>query len=252
MGPAPGREDRVRKTAMTQSGSTATEGIHRAIEWILRQALLHEHRQSHGTLPHVGHTAGQINPAARRQRDHQSSSALRTRRKARTSTAASTLTKTPLGSTISITPSARDRGGAGTGTAGGIASLPSSACSAGASSTCAKLGADPVTTLTWPPRACCRHEYSRPLLIAYLRATSVGVSSEFSSQPRSPASAPPSKYAVARAQEPPHAPALYPYDLSYGRPQHQRPQPQTTMSPWPPSITIRQQTATRRRHTGYV
>jgi hypothetical protein len=120
---------------------------------ILQQALLHQHRQSHGTLPHVGHTAGKVNPTTRRQRDHQSPSALRTRRKARPSTAASTRTKTPLRSTISITPSGRD-GGAGT------------------------AGAGPVTTLTWPPRTCWRHEYSRPLLIAYLRATSVGVSAE--------------------------------------------------------------------------
>src|SRR5262249_14778250 len=82
-------------------GSTATEGIHRSVERVLRQALLHQHRQAHGTLSHVGHTAGKVNPAARRQRDHQSFSALRTRRKARPSTAASTRTKTPLGSAIS-------------------------------------------------------------------------------------------------------------------------------------------------------
>src|ERR1700750_1656231 len=68
---------------------------------------------------------------------------------------------------------------------------------------------------------------------------------------RSPASAPPSKYGAARGQEPPHAPAPYPYELSYGRPQHQRPKPQTTVPPSPPSITIKPASATRRRHTAY-
>jgi hypothetical protein len=56
--------------------------------------------------------------------------------------------------------------------------MPSGACRPAANSTCAKLGVGPVTTLTWPPSTCWRHEYSKPLLIAYLRATSVGVSSE--------------------------------------------------------------------------
>src|ERR1700755_1703427 len=159
---------------LDQSRSTATEGIHRSVERVLRQTLLHQHGQSHSTLPHVGYTTGQVNSATRRQCDHRSSSALRTRRNARPSTVASTRTKTPLGSTTSITPSGRD-GGGGAGISGNTGSLASSA---GPSSTRAKLGADPVTTLTWPPRTCWRHEYSRPLLIAYLRATSVGVRSD--------------------------------------------------------------------------
>ena len=40
------------------------------------------------------------------------------------------------------------------GTLGDTGSLPFDACNAGASSTRAKLGADPVMTLIWPPRTC--------------------------------------------------------------------------------------------------
>jgi hypothetical protein len=42
-------------------------------------------------------------------------------------------------------------------------------------STRAKLGEDRTIGLPWTPRSRCRHVYSRPLLIACLRATAVGV-----------------------------------------------------------------------------
>src|SRR4051794_12556550 len=164
---------------LDQPGSTATEGVNRPIKRVLQQAPLHQHRQSHGPFAHISHATGQVNPTTRRQSDHRSVSALRTRRNARTSTDASTRTKTPLGSTISISPSCRDDdGGGAAGTVDAVGAWPSASASAGDSWTRAKLVAAPVTTLTWPPRTCWRHEYSRPLLIAYLRATSVGVSSE--------------------------------------------------------------------------
>src|SRR3954468_14152880 len=103
----------------------------------LNLSLGREGRPSH----HVGHTAGQVNPPTRRQRDHRSSSALRTRRKARPSTAASKRTKTPFGSTISISPSGRDNeGGKDAPTVGDTGSLPSGDCSVVASSTRVNLG----------------------------------------------------------------------------------------------------------------
>lgn len=46
---------------------------------------------------------------------------------------------------------------------------------AGTISTRAKLGDDCCKTVIWLPSSFCRQPYSRPLLMPYLRATSVGV-----------------------------------------------------------------------------
>jgi hypothetical protein len=75
------------------------------------QALLDQHRQADHALAHIGHPAGEVDTAARRQRNHRPSSAPSTRRSARPSTWASTRSDTPPGSTISISPC--DRGGDG-------------------------------------------------------------------------------------------------------------------------------------------
>lgn len=45
---------------LDQARTTAAESIHRTIERVLRQALLHQHGQAHGAFPHVGDATGQI------------------------------------------------------------------------------------------------------------------------------------------------------------------------------------------------
>ena len=78
--------DPVVPEQLDQPGTAATKGKQRPTERILRQALLHQHRQADHPLAHVGDAAGQIDPHPGGRRDHRPSSAASTRRSARLST----------------------------------------------------------------------------------------------------------------------------------------------------------------------
>ena len=96
--------------------------------------------------------------------------------KARPSTSASTRTKTPLGSTISISPSKRDDGGGGvTGPSAILHAVVAAAREPARPAQNRRRSGDDADLASQDLMA---PRVSRPLLIAYLRATSVGVTSE--------------------------------------------------------------------------
>jgi hypothetical protein len=95
----------------------------------------------------------------------------------------------------------------------------------------------------------CRQPFSRPLLMPYLRATSVGVSVD----PRFSATISPFCSSVQTRRRSPRvtpqaAPCAHPYDLSYERPQRALgPEPSAAARPWPTSITAKSPARCRRR-----
>ena len=108
---------------LDQPGFASAKRVKRAVKRVRVQALLDQHRQADHALAHIGHPAGKVDTAARRQPNHRLSSAPSTRRSARPSTWASTRSDTPPGSTISISPSGRGGdGGSADGRAIGVRS----------------------------------------------------------------------------------------------------------------------------------
>src|SRR3546814_3717631 len=88
---------------LNQIAPLAAEREQRARVRTLLQNLLHQDREAVEPLAHVGGAAGQINACRRRQRDHRARTDI-TRASASASTAASTVSRTPDGSSIPIWP----------------------------------------------------------------------------------------------------------------------------------------------------
>ena len=61
------QSDTVMPDQLDQASTTSAEGKHGAVERILRQGLLHQHRQAHHALAHIGDAARQIDTHTRRQ-----------------------------------------------------------------------------------------------------------------------------------------------------------------------------------------
>src|SRR4051795_10403912 len=106
---------------------TAPEKVDRTVERIGAERLLRQRGQPVHPGPHVGHTAGQVDPRARRRPDHRACTADSTRRSAALFTSRPTRTVAPQGRATSIRPGswvlASDgaSGGAATGSGSAIA-----------------------------------------------------------------------------------------------------------------------------------
>jgi hypothetical protein len=78
--------DAVMPHQLQQIAAASAEGIQCAIERILRQHLLHQHRQPLHAFSHIGIAARQVDPDVGLQRDHRRTRAASTRRSAPLST----------------------------------------------------------------------------------------------------------------------------------------------------------------------
>src|SRR5664280_934185 len=102
---------------MYEPTGAPTEDEHIAGEWITPQSLLHQQCQTLHALAHIGVTGRDPDPYACRNRDHRRSRTSSTRANAVASTPASTMTRRPFPTIITMHPIA---GTAGTvGAAGG-------------------------------------------------------------------------------------------------------------------------------------